>query len=162
MNLTPKQEKFVQGLIKGLSQIEAYKQAYNCENMKDNTIYSRACRLQKEYKISARYQELLNEHKEKTLWTREQAVHDLIWLKEQSKQSIVENGLKQANSNAFYNAIKELNQLENMYNPDKEKLLQEKLKAETDHIKQKTKLIKGVEKDTSMLEALINVVNEND
>jgi len=37
--LTPKQEKFVQGLFSGLSQREAYKQAYNAVNMKDTTIH---------------------------------------------------------------------------------------------------------------------------
>ena len=36
--LTAKQEKFVQELIKGKSQREAYKEAFNCKNMKDETI----------------------------------------------------------------------------------------------------------------------------
>lgn len=115
MKLTPKQEKFVQGLITGLSQREAYKQSYNTKNMKDKTVDERACRLFKEYKIKARYQELMNEHKDKALWTREQAVNDLIWLKEEARRDIKALGVKQANSNAFINAIKELNLLEDLY-----------------------------------------------
>ena len=42
-NLTPKQEAFVQALIAGKSQREAYKEAYNAANMKDETIDVRAC-----------------------------------------------------------------------------------------------------------------------
>ena len=39
MSLTPKQEKFVQGIVSGkLSQREAYKQAYNTSRMKDKSI----------------------------------------------------------------------------------------------------------------------------
>ena len=45
--LTVKQEKYVQGLFAGLSQREAYKQAYNCENMTDKTIDEKACKLSK-------------------------------------------------------------------------------------------------------------------
>jgi phage terminase small subunit len=56
--LTPKQEKFVQGLFKGLSQREAYKQAYNAENMKDNTIDRHAYTLASDDKIKTRLKEL--------------------------------------------------------------------------------------------------------
>ena len=56
--LTVKQEKFVQGLFKGLSQREAYKKAYDSKNMKDETIDKRACEIAKEGKIKGRLQEL--------------------------------------------------------------------------------------------------------
>lgn len=115
MKLTPKQEKFVQGIISGLSQREAFKQAYDCSNMKDKTIDERASKLFKEYKVSTRYNELMEEHKNKALWTREEAVNDLKWLKEEAKANIQDTGLKQANSNAFINAVKELNALEDLY-----------------------------------------------
>lgn len=39
---------------------------------------------------------------------------------------------------------------------DQKQLQQEKLKAETDHIQERTKLLKGEQKDTSMLEALLD------
>ena len=35
--LTVKQEKFVQNIIKGMSQREAYKNSYNATKMKDNS-----------------------------------------------------------------------------------------------------------------------------
>ncbi|MBR4632907.1 hypothetical protein IKR55_00310 [bacterium] len=40
--LTPKQEKFVQGVINGLSYADAYRQAYPNTKMSDENIYSEA------------------------------------------------------------------------------------------------------------------------
>lgn len=60
-NLTPKQEKFVMGLINGMSQRKAYKFAYNAVDMKDGTIDRRACELFKKDKIQARYKQLIKE-----------------------------------------------------------------------------------------------------
>lgn len=57
--LTLKQEKFVQGLIKGKSQREAYKAAYDAKGMKDTTIDSKACNLLKQDKVRARHDELM-------------------------------------------------------------------------------------------------------
>lgn len=114
-NLTAKQEKFVQGLVAGLSQREAYKQSYDSKKMKDNTIDRKAFNLTKDGKIRARYEELMNEHKEKALWTREKAVSDLIWIKDKARESVSTIGIDKANSGAFISAIKELNTLEDLY-----------------------------------------------
>jgi hypothetical protein len=43
--LTIKQEKFCQGLFSGLTQREAYKQAFKTDNMADKTIDEAACKL---------------------------------------------------------------------------------------------------------------------
>lgn len=59
--LTVKQEKFVQNILNGMTQRQAYKDAYNAENMKDETIDSQACILFKDRKVAERYQELLKE-----------------------------------------------------------------------------------------------------
>lgn len=59
--ITLKQEKFVEELIKGKSQREAYKAAYNTLRMKDETIDSKASILFKKKEIRARYDELLAE-----------------------------------------------------------------------------------------------------
>ena len=57
--LTNKQEKFVQGLIKGLSQRQAYIEAYpRAEKWKENAIDSQASILLKNSKVLERYQEL--------------------------------------------------------------------------------------------------------
>src|SRR5690606_28825702 len=104
--------------------------------MKDTTIDARASKLAKEYKVSTRYNELMEEHKEKALWTREEAIHDMKWLKEQAKQDIINSGLKQANSNALINAVKELNELEDLY--------PKKVKEETQQEKDVAEALRGL------------------
>ena len=115
MSLTTKQELFIQGLIKGYSQREAYKMAYEADNMKDTTIDVRACELFKDSKIQVRYEELIKEYKENALWNRSKAEEKLLWLLDKSQESIQETGLKQANSNTMLNVIKELNTLTDLY-----------------------------------------------
>ncbi len=56
--LTPKQELFVQGLFSGLTQREAYKQAFNAENMSLRTIDKRASELYLRGDIKGRLKEL--------------------------------------------------------------------------------------------------------
>lgn len=65
--LTAKQEKFVQNLVKGMSQREAYKNSYNASNMKDNVIDNKACALFKQDEIRVRYEELINATAKKTI-----------------------------------------------------------------------------------------------
>ena len=116
-NLTQRQEKFVRALIAGKSQRQAYKEAYNAAKMKDETIDTRACELLKNSKVKARYNELLEEHKNKALYTREEMVNDLIWIKEKAKEDIKnpKKGLRQANGTIFINALKELGELNELY-----------------------------------------------
>lgn len=56
--LTKKQEKFVQNIVKGMTQIEAYKDAYNTKSMSDNAISREASLLMKNPKITQRHKEL--------------------------------------------------------------------------------------------------------
>lgn len=56
--LTPKQEKFVQGIVDGKTQTDAYKSAYNTAKMSDSSIYQEASRLMGNPQISARINEL--------------------------------------------------------------------------------------------------------
>ena len=56
--LTAKQEQFVKNIIDGMSQADAYRQAYQSENMADKTIHENACRLAKNPKVKARLKEL--------------------------------------------------------------------------------------------------------
>ena len=119
MSLTIKEEIFVQRRIEGYSQTEAYRFAYNCENMKDKTVTEKASKLMTKDNVRARYEELLNEHKNKALYTREEAVNDLIWIKEKAREDIECRGLKQANGGHFLKSVNELCLLEDLY-PDKE------------------------------------------
>jgi phage terminase small subunit len=58
MALTPKQEKFAQCVASGMTQAEAYREAYDAQNMKDATIWSRASELMTDGKVTARVAEL--------------------------------------------------------------------------------------------------------
>lgn len=77
--LTAKQEKFIQNIITGMSQRDAYKNAYNAENMKDATIDTEACLLLKDPKVSKRYQEILKEMEKTAVMT---ALEKRLLLKE--------------------------------------------------------------------------------
>ena len=77
-NLTQRQEKFVRALIAGKSQRQAYKEAYNATKMKDETIDTRACELLKNSKVKARYNELLEEHKNKADDTKEKDIAKVL------------------------------------------------------------------------------------
>ena len=146
----------MQGLISGLSQREAYRQAYPNTRMKDKTIDEEASKMMNIPKISTRYKELMNEHKDKALWTRENAVNELLFLLEHSKQEIQQNGLDASNKGAFVDAVKELNKLERVYGDT------DLAKANTEYIKAKTSLIKGVEHDTALMQTLLDVLKGND
>lgn len=56
--LTPKQEKFVQGIIDGLSQADAYRSAYSTDKMADKTVWEKASRLMADDKVKARVKEI--------------------------------------------------------------------------------------------------------
>ena len=56
--LTAKQEQFVQNIIEGMSQADAYRSAYSTKNMSDNAIYREASVLMTHPNISQRLQEL--------------------------------------------------------------------------------------------------------
>ena len=107
LSLTTKQEIFIQRLIEGYSQRQAYKFAFNCNNMKDATIDVRACELFKDSKIQVRYEELKNELKEKAFYTVEKANDDLNWIKLKAKEDIETKGIKQANANTYLGAVKQ-------------------------------------------------------
>lgn len=75
--LTAKQELFIQGIVRGLSQRQAYKEAYNTDNMQENTIDKEACLLFNNPKISERYNELLKELQDESIMT---AKERMKWL----------------------------------------------------------------------------------
>ena len=104
----------------------------------------------------------MSEHEAKALWTREKSVNDLLYLKDQATLSMEQRGMNQTNSNAFINAVKELNELEirDRLNEKKVEMDIKKKEAEIEFIKARTELLKGAKKDTSLLEALIGVVNK--
>lgn len=85
MSVTMKQEKFIQGLIQGLTQRQAYIQAYNTENMNEETIDKEACLLFKNPKVAERYNELIKELEDKSIMT---AKERMKWLSDVVKGNI--------------------------------------------------------------------------
>lgn len=156
--LTPKQELFVQGIISGLSQRQAYRQAYKAEKMSDETVDVRASKLLKEYKVSTRYRELLKEFSNMSLWSREQAFNEYEWLKNKARASIEQDGIRQANSNAFLSALDGMNE---MAWKDLE-LTDEKLRKEIELLKIKIESGQGSKSDTSLMTALLEAVKGGD
>lgn len=117
--LTDKQEIYIQNLVKGLSQRQAYREAYpKSKNWKDKTVDNRASKLFNTYEVFTRYQELQKEkaedQRQKNLWSYEQSVKGLMWIIQQSQLDIREKGLRQANGTVFINALKELNELQGL------------------------------------------------
>ena len=139
--LTPKQEAFVIALVEGKSQRQAYKEAYPKTRMKDSTIDVEASRMFNDPKISLRYQELLDEFKKKALYSREEAVKDLSWVKEEAAVSIRKKGLNQGNGTIFINSVKELCTLNDLY-PDKK--ANEDTKQEKDIAEVLRKALEGI------------------
>ena len=67
--LTPKQEKFIQNIVSGMSQRQAYKDAYNAKNMTDESIDVEACKLFNDTKVSLRYKELIEKLEDVAIMT---------------------------------------------------------------------------------------------
>lgn len=75
--LTAKQEKFIQNVVKGMSQYDAYKDAYSAKGMSDNAIYREASLLMKNPKIAQRHKELGGKTESNTIMTAQER---LEWL----------------------------------------------------------------------------------
>ena len=156
--LTLKQELFVQGIISGLSQRQAYRKAYKAEKMSDETVDSKASELLKNGKVTVRYRELLKQFSNMSLWSREQAFNEYEWLKNKARSSIENDGIRQANSNAFLSALDGMN---NMAWKDLE-LTDDKIRQEIELLKIKIESNQGSKSDTTLMEALLNAVKGGD
>jgi phage terminase small subunit len=77
--LTAKQEQFAQGIIKGMSQADAYRSAYSTSRMADKTIHENASRLANDSKVKARINELRGKISTENIMTAQKR---LEWLTE--------------------------------------------------------------------------------
>lgn len=75
--LTPKQEKFVRNLVSGMSQREAYRNSYNVEKMKPESMDKKASALFSRVDIRSRYNELINKANEKVEIKAEDILREL-------------------------------------------------------------------------------------
>ena len=75
--LTAKQEKFVQNIIEGMSQADAYRNAYDTNRMSDKTVWESASKLLSNHKVAARVQELRDQLANKSIMTAKQRLEFL-------------------------------------------------------------------------------------
>ena len=103
--LTPKQELFVQKIIEGMSQADAYRSAYSCKNMSDKTIWESASTLMKNHKVATRLQELRDQLAKPSIMTAQER---LEWLTERIEDENVD-------INAKLKAIDIMNKMQGEY-----------------------------------------------
>ena len=103
--LTAKQEKFVQNIIQGMSQADAYRSAYPNQKMSDKTVWETASKLMSNPKVTARLSELRNELAKPSIMTAQER---LEWLTER----IADDGI---DINAKLKAIDIMNKMQGEY-----------------------------------------------
>lgn len=91
--LTKPQEIFIQELLKGNTQRQAYLKAYpSKKKWKESSLDSAASSLLKNEKVRTRYEQLLNKMREeetkKTMWTREQSIETLRYVIDVNKKDL--------------------------------------------------------------------------
>jgi phage terminase small subunit len=75
--LTPKQEKFVQNVIDGMSQADAYRNSYDVSRMTDKSIHEKASRLMADVKVRSRLQELRDQMMKPTIMSAQERLEFL-------------------------------------------------------------------------------------
>jgi phage terminase small subunit len=103
--LTPKQEAFVQNIIQGMNQADAYRSAYSCKNMSDNAIYVNASKLAADTKVKLRLKELRDELAKPSIMTAQER---LEWLTQRIEDEEVD-------INAKLKAIDIMNKMQGEY-----------------------------------------------
>lgn len=85
--LTAKQEAFVQNIIQGMSQADAYRKAYPNQKMLDKTIWESASKLMANPKVSARLLELRNELAKTSIMSAQERLEWLTGLIKSDEES---------------------------------------------------------------------------
>lgn len=75
--LTQKQEEFAKCIVEGMSQIDAYKKAYNADKMTDNSISREASLLMDNPKITQRIKEIRDQLVKPTIMTAQERLEYL-------------------------------------------------------------------------------------
>lgn len=87
--LTPKQEKFVEEILKGKTQYEAYITAYpRAKNWQRNSVDCNASQLMNDPKIKQRLDEYGYKDKTKILWTRQKALETINYVMDMNRKDM--------------------------------------------------------------------------
>lgn len=161
--LTLKQEKFVQGLLDGLSQREAYKQAYNCGKISDKSIDELASRLFNNVKVRSRYNRLLDAYSSQKIIQRTELSKRMLDLLDRATEDTMAKGFKQGNISAMTLAVNTLTQLNGLTFADE--LSQAKLQLELEKLqitKEKNKPTDNNKENGSLLRQWFGREKKND
>lgn len=93
MALTPKQEKFIEGVVAGMNLTDAYRAAYNCVRMKPETVNNKAWELSRKGEIAARIEKARAEAAKKAQWSLDIAVERVRKLNDKAISDLEEDGL---------------------------------------------------------------------
>lgn len=93
MALTPKQEKFIEGVVAGMNLTDAYRAAYNCARMKPETVNNKAWELSRKGEIAARIEKARAEAAKKAQWSLDIAVERVRKLNDKAISDLEETGL---------------------------------------------------------------------
>lgn len=126
--------------------------------MSDAVVDNKASAIFNKGEVRVRYRELLKQFSNMSLWSREQAFNEYEWLKNKARASIENEGIRQANSNAFLSALDGMN---NTAWKDFE-LTDEKIRQEIELLKIKIERNQDSKSDTTLMEALLNAVKGGD
>lgn len=111
--LTPKQAKFVEGYAQGMNYSDCYRYAYNCANMKPETIWRKAHEVANKAKVAARIAEIKAEAQKAAQWSLEKAVERVTALNDMAFEDIKKKGIKARTSShkALIDSTQMLNKL---------------------------------------------------
>lgn len=109
MALTAKQEAFAQAVAGGMTQADAYRASYDCQNSSDQVIHNEASLLMQSREVSVRVGELKDAIACASIWTRLDSVQTLAEIAQGSE----------ARANEKVSAIKELNAMHGFNAPTK-------------------------------------------
>lgn len=84
--LTAKQENFVQAIMDGMTQADAYRSAYDADRMADKTVHEKASRLMADGKIRARLKELRDKAMAPTIMSAQERLEWLTRLIESDEE----------------------------------------------------------------------------
>ena len=85
--LTANQENFVQNIIQGMSQADAYRSAYPNQRMTDKTIWESASKLMSNPKVSARLKELRDQLAKPSIMSAQERLEWLTGLIKSDEES---------------------------------------------------------------------------
>ena len=103
--LTAKQEQFVQNIIQGMSQADAYRSAYDTKRMSDNAIYREASLLMSNPKVAQRLSQISAKADKPTIMSAQKR---LEWLSERIEDDEID-------INAKLKAIDIMNKMQGEY-----------------------------------------------